>query len=343
MTGNSLERHVHSLLRGLGIEGAGTLHPIQGGGNNRAFRVDAGERRFFLKAYFQHPGDSRDRLGAEFGFSRFAWNHGLRALPEPLARDEENHLGLYEYIQGERLTPGAADAGRVREALDFFLEINHYRDTPDARQLPQASESCFSIDGHIDCVSRRVSRLQRIEDSRPLHRDAGAFAREELEPFWRSCVMHLRRQCEEESILSDMMLSPGDRCISPSDFGYHNALVHADGRLRFLDFEYAGWDDPAKTVCDFFCQVAVPVPMDFFELFSGTAATIASNPEKLRERIRRLLPIYRVKWCCILLNDFLPAGSARRGFADGAADREDREREQLQKAVSALQRARQQD
>ena len=37
------------------------------------------------------------------------------------------------------------------------------------------------------------------------------------------------------------------RCLSPSDFGFHNALLEATGKLRFVDFEYAGWDDPAKT------------------------------------------------------------------------------------------------
>src|SRR6185503_11886129 len=46
--------------------------------------------------------------------------------------------------------------------------------------------------------------------------------------------------------------------LSPSDFGYHNAVLADDETVRFFDFEYAGWDDPAKLVCDFFNQVEVP-------------------------------------------------------------------------------------
>ena len=37
----------------------------------------------------------------------------------------------------------------------------------------------------------------------------------------------------------------------------------------------------------------------------------------LADRARALLPAYRIKWCCIMLNDFLPLGGARRGFAEG--------------------------
>ena len=40
------------------------------------------------------------------------------------------------------------------------------------------------------------------------------------------------------------------RALSPSDFGLHNALRGQDGQLRFVDFEYFGWDDPVKLVSD---------------------------------------------------------------------------------------------
>ena len=43
---------------------------------------------------------------------------------------------------------------------------------------------------------------------------------------------------------------PRHRALSPSDFGLHNAMRDEDGRLRFIDFEYFGWDDPVKLVSD---------------------------------------------------------------------------------------------
>jgi hypothetical protein len=276
------------------------LEPLPGGANNRVFRVRFPEKSALLKAYFQHPGDKRDRLGAEFSFSRFAWDAGLRCLPEPLACDRQNHLGLYEFVEGQPIRE--ADRDSVQQALEFFRELNRHRAA--ATDLPTASEACFSVAEHLATVERRVTVLNGVVDA-----GAAAFVREELAPCWRKIA---------GKIPADT--TPVERCVSPSDFGFHNALREASGRLRFIDFEYAGWDDPAKMICDFFCQPAVPVSREFLPMFEPS------------ERAVRLLPVYRVKWCCIMLNDFLPVGSKRRQYAG----REDCGR-QLEKARRALQ------
>lgn len=128
-----------------------------------------------------------------------------------------------------------------------------------------------------------------------------------------------------------------ERCISPSDFGFHNALLTDDGRLRFIDFEYAGWDDPAKTVCDFFCQPALPVPLEYYGTFIDAVVAGLQEPQKHCQRIDLLLPVYQIKWCCILLNNFLEVGSWRRHFAGETVDQEEQKVRQLQKARMALQ------
>ena len=111
------------------------------------------------------------------------------------------------------------------------------------------------------------------------------------------------------------------RVPSPSDFGFHNAMVEADGRLRFFDFEYAGWDDPAKAVGDFFSHPGVAVPQDQFEPFVMQAlAPYEENAQHMATRVRLLEPISQVKWCCIILNEFLPAAARRRNFANPGAN-----------------------
>jgi hypothetical protein len=277
-----------------------TMEPLPGGANNRVFRVRFPEKSALLKAYFQHPGDKRDRLGAEFSFSKFAWDVGLRCLPEPLACDRQNHLGLYEFIEGEPVREATKDA--VQQALTFFHDLNRYR--ASAKNLPAASEACFSVAEHLTTVERRVTALNGVEDVA-----AATFVRDELLPCWREIV---------GKIPADT--TPVERCVSPSDFGFHNALREASGRLRFIDFEYAGWDDSAKMICDFFCQPAVPASRKFLPMFEPPERAVA------------LLPVYRVKWCCIMLNDFLPVGSKRRQYA-GRGDRG----RQLEKARQALQ------
>ena len=55
------------------------------------------------------------------------------------------------------------------------------------------------------------------------------------------------------------------------------------------------------------------------------------------QRFDLLLDVYRIKWCCIFLNDFLPAAASRRRFAGIGRDETEHRMEQLQKAREALQ------
>src|SRR6266446_7724032 len=89
-----------SLLACAGFAGPFDMCALCGGANNRVFLVQAQESRFLLKAYFTHPDDQRDRLGAEFSFLRFAWEHGIRSIPKPLRCDAAARLGLMEYLDG---------------------------------------------------------------------------------------------------------------------------------------------------------------------------------------------------------------------------------------------------
>lgn len=322
------------VLRAADVSPPFRLEPITGGGNNRVFRVESAGDPVVLKAYFRDAADPRDRLRADYGFSEFAWNTGARALPQPLASDREAGMAAYEFVPGRKLASGEVTAAHVREAAVFFRAVNEHRGDPRAAALPEASEACFSIAGHLTCVDRRVERLAGIDAASPLGHEATALVAARLRPAWRRV---------HESVVAaacdvDRPLAPGDRCLSPSDFGFHNAILARDDRLRFLDFEYAGWDDPAKMVCDFFCQPAVPVPCEHLAAFVGSLADLWGDPAAFHRRVDLLLPVYELKWCCIMLNEFLPVADSRRTFAGAVADQESRRDAQLAKVTAALDR-----
>lgn len=319
-----------------GLGSVCSVVPLAGGANNRVFRVEASRGRALLKVYFRHPSDPRDRRAAEIAFVRFAWAHGVDAVPRPLAEDPAGNAALYEFIEGRRLDTVEVNAGAVAQAAAFFQAVNRWRHTPEAAGLPMASEACFSLEEHLGCVARRIQRLQTIAASSAVHREAAAFTRGRLAAAWGAMECRVRRQAGELGIRLAAPLSPDDRRLSPSDFGFHNALREAQGRLRFFDFEYAGWDDPAKLVCDFFCQPALPVPSACWDSFTTDVLAGHGAPNLQQRRAVLLLPVYRLKWCCIVLNEFLPIDRARRRFAqDGGLDVH-RLGAQLDKARQAL-------
>jgi hypothetical protein len=302
------------------------LEPLGVTGNNHVLLVQAGDRTFLVKQYFQHPDDPRNRFETERAFYTFLWDANIRAVPEPMAWYPDERLALLEYVRGEK--PTAATPELVREGIGFLIEINRRRDAAAAGSLPVASEACFSFAEHLATVDRRVEWLGRIVPENSRHEAAIAFVHKRLAPAWAV----LRRETERAVAGMDRTLAQSERCISPSDFGFHNTIRSLDGQLRFFDFEYAGWDDPAKTVCDFFCQPAVPVPNEWLATVLDEIRG-AFGGDDLAARAALLLPVYQTKWCCIMLNDFLPAGNQRRTFSNPDLRDESRWDKQLEKAV----------
>ena len=328
---------VEPLCAEAGLAAPLRLERLAGGGNNRVYRVETATGPALLKEYFRHPGDPRDRLAAEQAFSRFAWDHGIRALPQPLACDRAAGIGLYEFLAGRKLSPGAVSQSHVEGAADFVAAVNRHRDDPAAARLPIASEACFSLAEHLACVERRIERLSGLDPESDLHREAIAIFASRLRPLWsRTRAGVLRAVGDAGTSLHDA-LPPRQRVVSPSDFGFHNCLV-TDAGLRFIDFEYAGWDDPAKMACDFFCQPEVPVPQQFLQGFVERVEAVVGADGGLAGRVRLLLPVYGVKWCCIMLNEFLPVGDTRRAFARADISLESRRADQLRKVEAALAR-----
>jgi hypothetical protein len=323
------------LLGYSGYRGPFSLVPLTGGKNNQVFRVDLSDQSLVLKAYYQHPGDLRDRLGAEYAFSTFAWGHGVRSLPQPLACDAEHRMALYEFIPGRKLTPAEVTPQRVAEAADFFRQLNGLARQPETARLPAGSEACFCLADHLACLAKRSERLGRIEPVSPIDREAAEFVAGDLAPLCAAVLETTREKARGAGLAIEAELPAAERCLSPSDFGFHNALRVDAGSLKFLDFEYAGWDDPAKTVCDFFCQPELPAPRSCLDDFAAAVTAALPHPQRHRQRIELLLPVYQLKWCCIMLNDFLPAGNQRRQFAGGEGQELERKARQLAKAREA--------
>jgi hypothetical protein len=320
-------------LQKRGVRSGFVLQPLPGGANNRVYRLRAEQRDQALKIYFQNPADPRDRFRAEQSFYEHLWSSGVRRSPEPLGWDETNRFGLFSFVDGRKLCPDEVGSAAVREALNFIVEANRTR--PAQGAMPVASEACFSLAEHIGMVDRRMERLRKVQLETDIDAQAAAFVQEELRPAWEEIRSTITTHAGKR--LNDL-LPPAARCLSPSDFGFHNALMPADGRLRFLDFEYAGWDDPAKLCCDFFCQPQLPVSLQHWDLFTGGLAEALGAGGQLATRARQLLPAYQIKWCCIMLNEFLGDAQSRRAFALGDGLALERKHAQLGKARLALGR-----
>jgi len=312
-----------------------SLARLEGGKNNQVFRVetDAGEL-VVLKRYFHDPRDGRDRLTAEWNFLEHAWRLGARNIPQPLARDAGSRSALYSFVAGRKLAAAELEPRHIDAAADFIAGIN----AGEHAGFDAASDACLCISDHLQLVERRLLRLASLDTDIPHAAEAQRFVFIDLRQAWDAVRDRTLRAALGSRLDLHRSLDDAECWLSPSDFGFHNALADDDGRLVFLDFEYAGRDDPAKLVTDFFCQPQVPIPSKFRERFLSRL----SLDETARARCDILLDACRLKWACILLNEFLPVGAARRAFAQ-AGEIEARCAAQLHKAKAMLAEIRSQE
>ncbi|MBI2442238.1 MAG: phosphotransferase [Lentisphaerae bacterium] len=308
------------------------IEPLAGGANNRVFKVRLGRQAVLAKVYFRHPGDRRDRLSAEFGMLAFLWQNGLRCIPEPLFADRQRHIGLYQFVEGRRPRPEEIAWSDVSELIFLLKEMWRLRRRPDAAALPRGSDSSFSMAGFLANVEGRFRCVARALKTGRVSPEARQFVAGEVAARMKAVRQFIERGARNCALDLERPLPPAQRTLNPADHGFHNALRGSSGRLTFLDFEYAGWDDPAQMICNACLQPEVPIPAAMQPRFVKTIAGALGNPAGLAARLKLLYPLFGLKWSLIMLNEFLPVSRERRRFALKRPDDSGRRKEQLRKS-----------
>lgn len=308
--------------------------PLRRGGNNRVFQLVGRESRAVLKIYPTQAEDTRDRLGHEFGALSFLARYGIAEVPWPIACDAERHCAVYQWIDGT--PPGPPGAADVDELADFFIRLQQLRGCPGAEALPEGATPALSPARVAGQLEQRLDRLRTvIAPQTPVAR----FVAQNLAPAVVHAVERLRRGCVEVGLDFDGLLSQRYRVLSPSDFGFHNALRRPDGRLAFLDFEYFGWDEPAKAVTDVMLHAGMSLSAELARRYRDRVTEALRHIDPLFARRQQLFfPAMRAVWCLILLNEFLPERWARRVLAGVTDDRKTVEARQLERARLMLVR-----
>ena len=300
-------------LMGQGVE----ARPMESTGrNSRIYRLELADGRVLAgKTYFQSEQDTRDRLAAEWTGLSLSGEAGLD-VPRIVTGSREHAALVLEYVDGGPVT--GLSVMDIDTAVYFLRVLGDVaRSLDDPASVGPASEACFSGQ---DLARNLESRFERLADARGDEPEYADMARL-LDDLRQDAA---RRAAKAEKIVGRTWgepVSQFERTLSPSDFGFHNAVRRADGTICFLDFEYFGWDDPAKTICDFVLHPAMDLDEDLAARFTARSVR-ALDRGGLVPRLLAYYPLFALKWCCIFLNEFVADDRARRRFAGLDARRE---------------------
>lgn len=314
---------IASALAGTPVE---KVAPIRRGGNSRVFRVESARGSFALKIYPPQAAGQHDRLKSEEAALGFLRDIGLRNVPRLIAADRDRNAALLEWVDGtftENISPTDIDA-----ALAFLARLHERRTAAGATACMPASEACLAP---ADAERHVASRFSRLTEVAPEYPALAEFLRDDLAPAFEKFLPAARAAFAAKGIAWAAETPPRVRTLSPSDFGFHNSLRRPDGSVVFLDFEYFGWDDPAKLVCDTVFHPGMNLSIELKLRFVVGAKALFGNDPAFAARLDALYPLFGLRWCAILLNEFLPEKWALRAGA-GEPDADAARTRQLAKA-----------
>jgi thiamine kinase-like enzyme len=304
-----------------------SIKPIGLGKNNRTYLVSALEKKYLAKFYFSSLKDQRTRLSNEFSFLEYLKEIGIKNVPKPILKSDLYNLGIYEFIEGRSFLSSDLNEENILSAASFFSALNKKEHIKQAEQLNYASEAFLDLN---KCIHQIDLRILALKDSIKLHKQSTSVIKfiSDLQNRWSSLKLNL-------SLNKDFIMQNSALCVSPSDFGFHNTIVKKS-KLFFVDFEYAGRDDTAKFLADFFIQPEIKVDYSYMQLFADRALDFSDNKEIIISRALKLFPMFQVKWCCIIMNEFIPEIAKRRIFSAPDLNIEELKYGQLTKAKSLL-------
>lgn len=273
---------------------------LTGGINNLVFSCTVKDRRFVIKGFSPVTGDERDRFTAEMEFLKYGGLVASGFVPSLLYADRDHQALVMDYIYGDCYeAKNRISRDELGAAVKFFSLLNSDLDIARAFIRMGASEGYLRLTDHLSNIELRLSEMRASHLPTylmPAARDTIRLLKSEL---------HSVTGLTDRALALDMCQDGIDTehiCVSPSDFGFHNALRTPQG-VKFFDFEFAGWDDPAKAIVDFGLQPQVPVEFSEDHFLQSLKK---SSRKVISRRLKALKPILQLKWSCIIVGFLSP-------------------------------------
>jgi hypothetical protein len=318
---SDIEEHfsLSSVLEKVLQSSLSSLQLLPSSGNNRIYKVKMKDgRKYAVKQYLRLKEDSRPRLQAEFGHLNALWKLGFQNIPQPILK--EGNWAVYSLIEG--VSVKSIELQEMDEVFSFLSRLSDV--SSKLREFPilRGSDSRACLGDYIDQIERRYNCIVQGAKASGLEKEIDDFLEQKLLPHKEFVFSKFYDSIESLGWDLRSPFEESQQMFSPSDLGFHNILASTNdkGGLFFLDFEYSGWDDPAKLLADFFHHVGQDVAWEHkWYLLEQFAAHRKQDPDFLK-RWETVIDLIGLEWVLIVLNVADPNEMERKRFANPNLD-----------------------
>lgn len=301
---SQIKQHILSSLNQDALE----IIPHSVGGNNRIFSFSTDANDYIIKYYSPNQKDDRNRIGREWCFLEYLHSKSITCVPSPIVKNTNKSFSILSKIDGQSPTKETDRDHLVNVSVRFINMINTNLDPYLKGNVSHAFEHNLDISNTLLNVQKRFQHLRQFNSTTNSQLN-DIITEAENKLAFKAAEIEATRGCDHD--LTEV-LSQSQLCLSPSDFGFHNLLLKEKDNPYFIDFEYAGWDDPAKLICDFILHPANQLSDLETKLFLQSIKLPMIN----LERCKYAYGLFALKWVAIILNIFLPEQLNRKQFSN---------------------------
>ena len=297
------------------------VEKLKGRGNSLLYKIrDNNNCEFILKLYPDLFSDNRERMITEV--SAYNLVKKFNQTPQVIAFNKALNAAVYEWVNGGHLS--SINDDHMKQALDLIKNI---KTLTVHEKYSLASESCLSIADIISQIEKRYNCLLELKNKQLIN-----FLNETFKPLLDDAIKWSKAQWLNYNLL--VYLPINQQVLSPSDFGFHNAILKKNGQVCFIDFEYFGRDDPVKLISDFVWHPGMSLSMKHKKKWLNDTFEIFHEDDSIIYRFKSTWALYGLRWVMIILNEFHKDGWGKRVYADNSLkkNRGNRLNEQLKKA-----------
>ncbi len=269
-----------------------SIDEIKRGGNSRVYKLnDINNKSFILKEYPNKHLEVKPRLKNELRALNLLKN--LKNVPKIVSFNEELNVIVLNYIQGKKIYK--VTSKNISEAINFIEKL--YEMSKKNIKYYPATEACLNAKDLISQIDNRFENLKFIEN-KDLKQSLNKLIKLNLKLKERAYKIW-----PKDNI--NINLSRKFLTFSPSDFGFHNAIINQNNSITFIDFEYFGLDDPVKLISDFLWHPAMSLNTNQKILFTKGFLKIFENDHSFKKRLNVAFSMYGLRWCLIILSKIL--------------------------------------
>ena len=294
---------IDNLKKELKIYGIKTekISKLDGGINSSVFKIETYNEKYVLKIY-NKKSNNIDRFYNETKFLEFLSECKFRNVPRIIKTNQKNNWILISWIEGKKNYQ--INKHVCIELVDFLVRLQDFRQSSLAKELPLASDTYLNLNGFVFAIKDRlVLLLKRQQELININKEL-AFKLKDLIEKIRCEISNLITFSELNKIDLNWIFPEKNRIISQSDVGFHN-IIFRDNKAYFIDFEYAGWDDPGKLFCDLILQPDHNIPMKYIDLLDLFVENYIFKINYQKDRLLFMLKLSRLKWGLIILNPLI--------------------------------------